>query len=173
LNEQDKKVLEDVLNYVQVELVRLRNTTYQYRNSKKLNIAIEQKLLENTEIFSMMTEPVLRKLLEKKFALKWDYIAKLKCLSEDFIKKYFKGLSPTVILENYPDLSDETKELFYPYIGILTRLKMRVKMEETEEEIIKNYNKYGKKLRKKISNYINVNEKDLPDSLVLFTKLVR
>ena len=170
MESKDQQVLNYIMNFINAETYSLKNIAYSY-NDKRIKTSVEQALLENKEIFNMITEPVLQELLDQKLALKWDYIAQLTCLSEGFIKENFKGLSPSVILANYPDLSEETKSLFYPYIGVLNRLKMKIEPVETEEAIIANYSKYGRKLKKKIRNYIKAND-DVSESLILFIKLV-
>jgi len=89
-------------------------------------------------IREMLDCETLAKIVKIGWSINWEDVTRQKYLSEDFIKEHHFHLAPTIILENYPGLSPETKGLFIPRIGLITKIKYDL---ITEDEAILQYSR--------------------------------
>lgn len=167
MTDKEEKLLHEIEQHIS------SRTQSWYKNDRKSynqrRSEIEQELLLRGTFFDNMTMPVLEKLIERGMNLRWERISKFNFLTEDFIKKYINSLTPETILNNYPKLSEEVRNLFYAKLGVIKRLKYGV---IDDEELIGNFPSYGNKLKKKIKKFAKNNPNRVSESLILFMKLI-
>ena len=168
-NYETIKYIEEYIESRVQEIILSNKSRYAYHEKlSAIRSRVEQEILEKDRIFEKMNLEVLEKLLERKYNLRWEIISEFKFLTEDFIKKNYQSLSPKLILDNYPHLSKEIKEKLYSRFGVMNKLRYGI---IGEEEIIADYESYGKSLRKEIKNYIKAHPEKFSEAIDLFFRL--